>query len=470
MLKRRRFCSFFAILTILVYIFAIPTAAVEPPSEILEASSAILLNIETESVAYEHSPDLELMPSASAKLMTAYLAYGQLKDRLDERVTISEDMVEGYKNYQSFHTGEWKSLYDYIGKRIEVSDLFELLLISGSNDAAKALAVLSFGGESEFVSKMNEKAKELKMSSTVYKNTTGINLMGAKTTARDAAKLACAFYGNAFLVNISSAFMSKITVGSDEVTIYNRNPIASNYYERGYYDTEVTGIIYGASSRTDACLITEKTAGNLSYIAVIMGADRDSALLDSEGNKKNAFTLSSALLEYGTKEFALKCVLEKHEIFASLPVKMSRQADFVTLVPRERLFAFLPKSVDIENDLDFEVTVDKASLEAPVMQGEVLGCVKVIYEGSVLGEAELITNAAVSKSLVLELSDFFSRVIKNPITIIAIILTVVGIGALVLYRSHNEALILREEYEERRRREARSNTEKTGENQNENSN
>ena len=470
MLKRRRFCSFFAILTILVYIFTLSAAAAEPPSEVLEASSAILVNIETERVAYEHSPDLELMPSATAKLMTAYLAYGQLKDRLDERILISEDMVEGYKNYQSFHTGEWKSLYDYIGQRIEVSDLFELLLISGSNDAAKALATLSFGSESEFVLKMNEKAEELKMSSTVYKNPTGINILGAKTTARDASKLACVFYGNAFLVNTSSAFMSKITVGADEVTIYNRNPIASNYYERGYYDTEVTGIIYGASSRTDACLITEKTAGNLSYIAVIMGADRDSALTDSEGNRKNAFTLSDELLEYGTKEFALKCILEKHEIFASLPVKMSRQADFVTLVPRERLFAFLPKSVDIENDLDFELTVDKSSLEAPVMQGEVMGSVKVIYDGRVLGETELITNAAASKSLLLELSDFFSRVMRNPLTIIVIILTVFGIGALVLYRSHNEALILREQDEERRRREARENTKKTGENQNENSN
>ncbi len=470
MSKKRRFCSFFAILTILVYIFSISAIAIEPPSEVLEATSALLVNIETESIAYEHDVDVELMPSASTKLMTAYLAYGQLKDRLYERVLITEDMTEGYKNYQSFHTGEWKSLFDYKGQYVEISDLFELLLISGSNDAASALAVLSYGSEAEFVSKMNEKALELGMNATVYKNATGINLLGAKTTARDTAKIACVFYDNAFLLNISSSFMAKIKVGGDEVSIYNRNPVSSNYYETGYYDTTIKGIIYGASSRTDACLITEKAEGNLSYISIVMGADRDSSIVDAQGKKRNAFTLSSHLLDYGTKEFALKCVLEKHRIFAELPVKLSRQADFVTLVPRERIFAFLPKNVDLEKDLTFDVSVEKTWLEAPVMQGETLGSVKVIYDGRVLGETELVTNSAASKSIVLEARDFFLRVFKNPITIIAIILIIFGIGALVLYRSHNEALILREENEERRRKEEKNKEKILGEKENENSN
>lgn len=262
--------------------------------------------------------------------------------------------------------------------------------------------------------------------------------------------------------------MAKIKVGADEVTIYNRNPVSSNYYQTGYYDTAVKGIVYGASSRTDACLITEKAEGNLSYIAIIMGADRDSSLTDSQGNRRNAFTLSSQLLDYGTEEFALKCVLEKHRIFAELPVKLSRQADFVTLVPRERLFAFLPKSADPQKDLTFEVIVERDWLEAPVMQGETLGSVKVIFDGRVLGETELVTNSATSKSLVLEATDFFSRVFRNPITIIAIILIIFGIGALVLYRSHSEAVILREEDEERRRKEEKSKTRSLKENENSN--
>ena len=202
----------------------------------------------------------------------------------------------------------------------------------------------------------------------------------------------------------------------------------------------MSGLLYGASSRTDTCLITGKTGGNLSYICIIMGADSQSALRDSEGRPRNAFTLSSSLLEYALESFELKCVLENHRIFAELPVKMSRQADYVTLVPQKELFAFLPKNINFDSDLKYEVSLSKSELEAPLMQGEVLGSVEVLYGEKSLGSVELIANNAVSKSLILDIADFFMRLLKNPITVTLIIFALIFLVLSIFYRAHIEAL------------------------------
>ena len=444
MKNKRRSFSFFVVLTILVYIFALPASATEPPSDILEASSVYLVNIETESCAYEYMPNIELQPSATAKLMTALTAYKMLEGRLSERVIITPEMTAGYSRYQSFYTNEWKNLEDYRGSYIEIKDLFELLLISGSEDAAQSLALLCCKSTDDFVAEMNRYASELEMTSTVYKNITGYNVTDAKTTAKDVSRLACEFYKNAELVRIASVFNSEITVGADKVTLFNKNPVSSTYYNNNYYDKSINGILYGASSRTDTCLITEKTGGNLSYICIIMGADNQSALRDSEGRPRNAFTLSSALLEYALEGFELKCVLEDHRIFAELPVKMSRQADYVTLVPQKELFAFLPKNIDFDSDLTYEVSLLKRELEAPLMQGDVLGSVEVLYGEKSLGSVELIANNAVSKSLILDIADFFLRLLKNPITVTLIIFALIFLVLSIFYRAHTEALNPRE--------------------------
>lgn len=449
-MKKSRPFSFFVILTILVYIFAIPAAAAEPPSEILEASSVLLINLETQSVVFEHFSDEEHAPSATAKLMTAIVAYEKLRDRIDGEVLITEDMTRGYTSYQSFHNGEWRCLNDYLGRKMQIRDLFELMLISGANDAAQALAVLSCKSVDEFVSEMNRKAAELGMTSTVYTNPTGASALGAKSTARDCARLACAFLNYAELSKISSSFSSRISVGGDGATIYNRNPISSNYYNTNYYDTSINGIIYGASSRTDACLIAEKREGNLAYVCVIMGADSETNLRDENGKIRNAFTLCSSLLDYGVDGFSLKCVLERHKVFGEIPVGMSRQADYVTIVPKEKLFAFLPKEADVERDIEYNVITEESILEAPVSQGKEVGRVQVFYEGELLGETQLVTNNAVSKSIVLELGGFFKRFSRNPLTIIFIILLPLCVAAGILYRSHTEWVFIQERNEQKR--------------------
>ena len=420
----------FCILTTLLCIY--PSAA-EPP-EVVGVGSATLVNSETGNVVYSYNSDVELSPAATPRLMTALVTYKQLKNRMDEAVTITADMVKGYENYNSFYLSKWRSLSDYVGKKITVRDLYELALVYSADDAVQALAVIAYGNTSLCIAAMNDTAKSLGMTRTEYTNAVSAGA-GAKTTGADTAKLASAFYKENVLFEIASSSSASITVGTDKVTVYNRNLFNSTYYGAGYYDSTVSGLLYHSSA---GCLVSAKASGNLSYVCVIMGADTTGKASYSDGTAANAFTVSSSLLSYGIEGFGFAEVLSPLRIFADIPVTLSKQADFVTAVPRGNLVSFLPTSIDLANDITYEVHLNVTTLEAPVKLGASVGYVDVIYEGEILGSVELVTNAAISKSLTREFSDFLLRVISYPVTIVIIVFVVTFFFGYILYSAQKE--------------------------------
>ena len=420
----------FCILTTLLCIY--PSAA-EPP-EVVGVGSATLVNTETGNVVYSYNSDVELSPAATPRLMTALVTYKLLKNRMDEAVTVSADMVKGYENYNSFYLSKWRSLSDYVGKKITVRDLYELALVYSADDAVQALAVLAYGDTSRCIAAMNDTAKALGMTHTEYTNTVSSGA-GAKTTGADTAKLASAFYKENVLFEIASSSSASIAVGADKVTIYNRNLFNSTYYGAGYYDDSVYGLLYHSSA---GCIVSAKANGNLSYVCVIMGADTTGKATYSDGTTANAFTVSSSLLKYGIDGFGFTEVLSPLRIFADIPVTLSKQADFVTAVPRGSLVSFLPTSINVETDVTYEVHLDVTTLEAPVKLGESLGRVDVIYNGETLGSVELVANAAISKSLTREFSDFLARVISYPVTIVIIVFVVIFFFGYILYSAQKE--------------------------------
>lgn len=116
-----------------------------------------------------------VMPIASiTKLMSAMVLLdgGQA---LDEKLLISR---------QGFHSA--KSVYSRIrpGSRISRRELLRLSLMSSENLATYVLAVNFPGGLEAFVGAMNNKARELNMLNSSFKDPTGLNA-GNQSTASD---------------------------------------------------------------------------------------------------------------------------------------------------------------------------------------------------------------------------------------------------------------------------------------------
>ena len=97
-----------------------------------------------------------------SKLMTAVVALENYKP--DDIVKISSSAISTFSTAGGLKEGE----------EIKMNDLLYVLLIESSNDAAEAFAEKM--GRTKFISKMNEKARELGMNNTVFVNPSGLDV------------------------------------------------------------------------------------------------------------------------------------------------------------------------------------------------------------------------------------------------------------------------------------------------------
>jgi len=142
----------------------------------LRAAAAIIYNPETNEVIWEeHSNDQRSIASIT-KVMTAVVFLESDPEMTREVVIDSKDT----------YRASWT--YLRAKERIKLDDLFHLLLVASDNAAARALARISPWGTDGFVRRMNDKATELGLTSTVYSDPSGLDAANV-SSAYDMARL-----------------------------------------------------------------------------------------------------------------------------------------------------------------------------------------------------------------------------------------------------------------------------------------
>jgi len=167
----------------------LPAWAQDPvPQFQTKATHAVLIDSETGTVLYDKASDTPFAPAAMAKIMTMLVVFDQLaagKIKLSDRFTVSE---------HAWRTGGAPSgsatMFAAIKSEIAVSDLMRGVIVQAGNDACLILAEGIAGSEQAFVQLMNEKARALGMTGSVFTNVTGFEDPNQKVTARDLARLA----------------------------------------------------------------------------------------------------------------------------------------------------------------------------------------------------------------------------------------------------------------------------------------
>jgi D-alanyl-D-alanine carboxypeptidase len=152
-----------------------------------KTDSSIVIDADSGQVLSEHNADAKAYPASLTKMMTLYLAFEALeagKITLDQSVRVSHHA----QNQAPSKLG----LVD--GQMVPFRDLILGLITRSANDAAVVVAEALGGSERAFADRMTEKARELDMSNTNYRNASGLPNPGQLTTARDLAKLAQALY------------------------------------------------------------------------------------------------------------------------------------------------------------------------------------------------------------------------------------------------------------------------------------
>jgi D-alanyl-D-alanine carboxypeptidase (penicillin-binding protein 5/6) len=152
------------------------------------AQQAILVDANSGTVLFEKNADDLMAPASMAKTMTVEVIFHEIQEgrlSLDSEFTISEN---AWRKGGAASGGS--AMFAQVHSTIKLSDLLRGIIVQSGNDAAIAVAEGIAGTEENFARMMTERARELGMTRSTFRNATGYGHPEQKVTARDLATLA----------------------------------------------------------------------------------------------------------------------------------------------------------------------------------------------------------------------------------------------------------------------------------------
>ncbi len=147
------------------------------------AKYALIIDYTSGATLLEKDADVPMPPSSMTKLMTAYIVYGALKSgklKLTDELPVSE---------RAWRMGGSK-MFVQVGTSVPVEDLIRGMIVQSGNDACIVLAEGIAGSEEQFVELMNQRAKEIGLTQSNFRNATGWPDPELRMSCRDIATLA----------------------------------------------------------------------------------------------------------------------------------------------------------------------------------------------------------------------------------------------------------------------------------------
>lgn len=432
-MKMRRFFSVFLLTALVVSLLCTPAALADdtapqlPEDPHILAGAALLADPDTGAVAYALNEHQELYPASLTKIMTALLvleAVDEGKLSLDQEVTASATAFEGLSS-------DGSSANIKVGEIMTVRNLLYCMMVVSANEACNILAEAVSGSVSAFVDRMNARAAELECENTHFVNPNGLHDPQHYSSAWDLYLITReAMKHDIFMVICDTAnVVIPATNMSGERNYWTTNHLLSTWRVIGYLDKRAQGIKTGSTDAAGHCLVSYAAQGSLSYISVILGAER--VVENGVGNIRS-FSETSRLFDYGFDNFSYKTILRQSEPIKDVTVTLSK-TDCVAVHPAEDIETLMPNGLAPEH-LERKVTLLSESVEAPVAAGQKLGTLELSYDGTVYGTVDLLAMNAVeaSKPLIFwrDVQAFFARRSVR----IAIIVVIVLIVALVLWK------------------------------------
>ena len=315
----------------------------ENPVIDLDAKSAVLMELSSGNLIYQQNPDMKLAPASITKIMTMllvmeHIANGNLS--YDDKVSASEHACSMGGSQIWLEPGEVMT----------IDELLKATAVNSANDAAVALGEAVAGTEEAFVALMNQKAQELGMVNTTFKNASGLDEQGHITTAKDIAIMSRALLSYPDITNYTTIWQGELRGG--ETALTNTNKLV-RFYEG------ITGLKTGTTDDAGHCLSASAKRGDLEFVAVIMGS--------TTTDNRNA--AARKLLDYG---FATYCVYTpSQESIPPTEIKISgAKSDFLKIEPYSLQKVVVKKG--IADKLQTKIDLPE-KVSAPIKKGDNVG-------------------------------------------------------------------------------------------------
>ena len=335
----------------------------------LEAGAAILIEQNCGQILYGYNVHERLHPASVTKVMSLLL----IMEALDNGKISLDTQIPCSTNAASMGGSQiWLDPRE----TLSVNDMLKAIAVVSANDCVVALAEYLGGTEEGFVQMMNDKAKELGMNDTTFKNCHGLDEDDHLTSAYDIALM------SRELLTKHPKITEYTTIWTDTLrdgksALSNTNKLVRNY-------AGCTGLKTGSTSLALYNLSASATRDELSLIAVVMKAP----------SAAKRFSNATSLLDYGFSNFSYKTFANQGDVVKTITVNKGVQNEVNAVY--ETTPALLIKKGE-ESNITYDISLND-SIPAPVSQGQILGTVTYSSNGNVLLTTNLVAESAVEKS------------------------------------------------------------------------
>lgn len=334
----------------------------------LDSEAAILIDETTGTILYAKNEHEKLRPASVTKVMTILLTMEALERgdiKLEDRVPCSE------KARKMGGSQIWLNE----NEKLTVNEMLKAICVVSANDCTVAMAEFLAGSEEAFVTKMNERAKELGMNDTTFKNSHGIDEDGHLTSAYDIAIMSRELSKNHPKVHeYTTIWMDTLRDGKSQLV--NTNKLVRFY-------SGCTGLKTGSTSIAGFNLSATATKNDLKLIAVVVHATTG----------QNRFEDAKKVLDFGFANFVNKIVMPKEQVIEKIKVEKGN-LDEVEVTIKNDIAVLLSKGD--EKGIRIEKIYDEKVL-APLAYMEKVGVVNCYLNDELIKSEDILVNQEVKR-------------------------------------------------------------------------
>ena len=312
-----------------------------------KAQYAYLIDADTGFVMFDKKSDVAMAPASMSKLMTAYMMFDAIKKgqiSMEDEFIVSDNAWRkgGVKSGSS-------TMFLEPNKKVKVKALLRGIIVQSGNDACIVAAEGLAGSEETFAKLMTQKAKELGLTESSFKNATGLPHPEHLMSSRDLARLAQALIRD---------FPEYYPIYSEKEFTYNkikqgnRNPLL-------YSMDGADGLKTGHTEASGYGLTGSVKKDGRRLIMVINGLKSMKAR--SEESQK--------LMGYGLSGFENVVVFEKDDVIEQIPVWYG-QSEAVPAIASEKVVMTIERGN--QKGIETKIVYD-TPVSAPIKKGQKLG-------------------------------------------------------------------------------------------------
>ena len=207
------------------------------------AGQAFMIDAETGTVLFSKDADKPIPPASLAKLMTMEVVFHALKTgrlTMDDTFLVSEN---AWRKGGAASGGS--TMFAALKSSIRLEDLIQGVIVQSANDGCIIIAEGMAGSEENFATLMTERARQIGLTKSVFKNATGLPADGQVVTVRELAMLALHLWRE---YPEYYRFYSEPRFTWNKITQRNRNPllamdIGADGMKTGYTEESGYGIV-----------------------------------------------------------------------------------------------------------------------------------------------------------------------------------------------------------------------------------